>query len=44
MMATTGAADDMLSGRIDNFKDSMGRYISTDTRAKPNDPDTRWGR
>jgi hypothetical protein len=28
----------MLSGRIDDFKDSMGAYIGSDTRAEPNDP------
>ena len=27
-----------LSGRIDNFRDSMGYYIDSDTRAHPNDP------
>ena len=27
-----------VSGRIDNFKNSMGAYISSDTRGTPNDP------
>ena len=29
---------DMLEGRIDNFKDSRGAFIGSDTRADPNDP------
>jgi hypothetical protein len=33
--ATTDA---MLSGRIDNFRNAMGGFISSDTRADPNDP------
>ena len=28
----------MLSGRIDNFKNSQGAYLGADTRANPNDP------
>ena len=28
----------MLSGRIDNFKNSQGGFIGDDTRANPNDP------
>ena len=28
----------MLEGRIDNFKDSRGAFIGSDTRADPNDP------
>lgn len=30
--------DNMLSGRIDNFKDSHGRFVGADTRTNPNDP------
>ena len=28
----------MLGGRIDNFRDSMGRYLGSDTRLHANDP------
>ncbi len=30
--------DFMVSGRIDNFKDSAGRFLGADTAANPNDP------
>ena len=30
--------DNMLSGRIDNFKDTRGFYLGSDTAADPNDP------
>ena len=33
------ANDNMLSGRIDNFKDTRGFYLGSDTAADPNDPD-----
>ena len=33
-----GNANGMLSGRVDNFKNSRGAFIGTDTRANPNDP------
>ena len=32
--------DNMLSGRIDNFKDTRGFYLGSDTAADPNDPVT----
>ena len=31
--------DHMLSGRIDDFKDTRGFYLGSDTAADPNDPD-----
>ena len=31
-------ANGTLSGRVDNFKNGMGAFIGTDTRADPNDP------
>ena len=32
------ANDNMLSGRIDNFRDTAGRFLGADTAADPNDP------
>jgi hypothetical protein len=33
-----GSTNGTLSGRVDNFKNGMGAFIGTDTRADPNDP------
>ena len=35
---TTTTTPHMLSGRIDNFKDTRGFYLGSDTVANPNDP------
>ena len=34
------AGDHMLTGRIHSFKNSMGEFLGSDTRADPNDPDS----
>ena len=38
MNAANDAAGSSLSGRIEDFVDTQGRFIATDTRANPNDP------
>ena len=44
---TAAFADNMLSGSIQNFRDSQGRYIDTDNPGTPNDPnaggENDWG-
>ena len=36
--ADDGTTDFMLSGRIDNFRNSAGNFLGSDTAATPNDP------
>ena len=34
----SGANDDMLTGRIDDFRDTRGNFLGSDTATDPNDP------